>query len=142
MGFQVKLDSNGTDPGMLKELVGNGLVDRVAMDIKNAPSLYGETAGIRIPDLSAIEESKNFLLEGHCDYEFRTTVVKGLHTKESLRETAAWIKGAREYYLQQYKDSGNVISPAGLGAFSEEEMKEFLEAVREIIPSAHLRGIG
>ncbi len=141
MGFLVKLDSNGTNPEMLEALLKEGLVDRVAMDIKNDPSLYGETAGLKNFDISGVQRSRDLLLEGHCDYEFRTTVVKGLHTKESLRGAARWIEGAKEYYLQQYKDSGNVIDPRGLGAFGEAEMKELLEAVREIIPGAKLRGL-
>ena len=92
-------------------------------------------------DITGVARSRDLLLEGRCDYEFRTTVVKGLHTKESLQGAARWIEGAKEYYLQQYKDSGNLIDPRGLGAFSEAEMKELLEAVSEIIPGAKLRGL-
>ncbi len=141
LGFLVKLDTNGTNPEMLGTLISEGLVDRVAMDIKNAPALYGETAGLINFDIAPVSRSRELLLEGRCDYEFRTTVVKGLHTKESLRGAARWIEGAKEYWLQQYKDSGNLIDPRGLGAFGEAEMKELLEAVREIIPGAKLRGL-
>ena len=80
-------------------------------------------------------------MKGDVDYEFRTTVVKGLHTKESLRGAARWIEGAKESWLQQYKDSGNVIDPQGLASYGEAEMKELLEAVKEIIPDAKLRGL-
>ena len=141
LGFLVKLDTNGTNPEMLEALIKEGLVDRVAMDVKNDPSLYGGTAGLKNFDITGVARSRDLLLEGHCDYEFRTTVVKGLHTKESLQGAARWIEGAKEYWLQQYKDSGNLIDPRGLGAFSEAEMKELLEAVREIIPGAKLRGL-
>ena len=80
-------------------------------------------------------------MEGRIDYEFRTTVVKGLHTRESLLEAARWIEGAKEHYLQQYKDSGNLIRPEGLGAFSNEEMHARCEAVAEILPTVQLRGV-
>ncbi len=141
LGYRIKLDTNGSFPDRLRELIEEGLVDRVAMDIKNDPALYAKTAGLRALDLSAIERSKNLLLEGRIDYEFRTTVVKGLHTRESLLEAARWIEGAKEYYLQQYKDSGNLIRPEGLGAFSNEEMHALCEAVAEILPTVQLRGV-
>ena len=141
MEYSVKLDTNGSFPEHLKELVKAGLVDRVAMDIKNAPGLYGATVGIEGFDISGVEESKNFLLEGSIDYEFRTTVVKGLHTKESLTEAAEWIAGAKEYYLQQFKDSGDVIAIDGLGAYDENEMHALADAVAEFVPSVKVRGV-
>ena len=141
MGYSVKLDTNGSFPNHLKELVKAGLVDRVAMDIKNAPGRYGATVGIEGFDISGVEESKNFLLEGSIDYEFRTTVVKGLHTKESLTEAAEWIAGAKEYYLQQFKDSGDVIAIDGLGAYDEKEMHALADAVAEFVPSVKVRGV-
>lgn len=141
MGYSVKLDTNGSFPNHLKELVKAGLVDRVAMDIKNAPGRYGATVGIEGFDISGVEESKNFLLEGSIDYEFRTTVVKGLHTKESLTEAAEWITGAKEYYLQQFKDSGDVIAIDGLSAYDEKEMHALADAVAEFVPSVKVRGV-
>lgn len=141
MGYMIKLDTNGSFPEALRNVVEKGLVDRVAMDIKNSPEAYGETIGLPGFDLKAVEESKNLLLSGKIDYEFRTTVVKGIHTKESLAQAAEWIKGAKEYYLQQYKDSGDVINPEKLSAFSEEEMKLLLEEVVKIVPTAQLRGV-
>lgn len=141
LGYSVKLDSNGSFPALLKSLVRDGLVDRVAMDIKNSPALYGMTVGLEHFDIRNVEQSKDFLLEGAVDYEFRTTVVKGIHTQESLIEAAKWICGAKEYYLQQFKDSGNVIAIDGLGAFDEKEMHELCRAVREYVPSAQVRGV-
>ena len=97
--------------------------------------------GCRELDLTAVERSKNFLLEGRVDYEFRTTVVRGLHTAESLMEAAAWIRGAKEYYLQQFKDSGDIIDIGSLGAFSDAEMCALAEQIRPIVPSVKLRGV-
>mgnify|MGYP003297197036 CR=1 FL=1 len=140
MGYLVKLDTNGSNPQLLKALCAEGLVDRVAMDIKNSPESYPETVGCRV-DMAAIEESKNLLLSGVIDYEFRTTVVKGIHTEESLIEAAKWIAGAKEYYLQQFKDSGNLIKPDELTAFDEKEMHALADAVRKYVPAVEVRGV-
>ena len=141
LGYKIKLDSNGSFPELLEEIVKAGLVDRVAMDIKNSPELYGKTIGLENFDIENVERSKNFLLEGRVEYEFRTTAVKGLHTPESIKAAAKWIEGAKEYYLQQFKDSGDVLNLQGLGAFDENEMKELKLAAAEFVPNVQLRGI-
>ena len=140
LGYKIKLDTNGSNPKLLKEIVNAGLVDRVAMDIKNAPTEYNKTAGCSV-DMEKIEESKGFLLTGTCDYEFRTTVVKGIHTKESIVAAAKWISGAKEYYLQQFKDSGNLIAPDAFEPFDENEMHELADAVRPFVPTVEVRGV-
>ncbi len=141
LGYHVKLDTNGSFPERLMALVEEGLVDRVAVDIKNSPALYAKTVGVPGFDLSPVERTKNYLLSGKVDYEFRTTVVRGLHTRESLVEAARWIEGAKEYYLQQFKDSGDVIAIEGLGAFTGEEMHALADAVRPIVPCVQVRGV-
>ncbi|MBQ7895488.1 MAG: anaerobic ribonucleoside-triphosphate reductase activating protein [Oscillospiraceae bacterium] len=141
LGYKIKLDSNGSFPELLEEIVKASLVDRVAMDIKNSPELYGKTIGLEDFDIKNVERSKNFLLEGRVEYEFRTTAVKGLHTPESIKAAAKWIEGAKEYYLQQFKDSGDVLNLQGLGAFDENEMKELKLAAAEFVPNVQLRGI-
>ena len=141
LGYRVKLDTNGSFPERLEALVREKLADRVAMDIKNGPSRYAETVGLRNLDLSAVTASKDFLLSDAVDYEFRTTVVRGLHTEESLLEAADWIQGTKQWFLQQFKDSGNLIHGEGLSAFSEDEMRRLLETVQKTNPAAQLRGI-
>ena len=141
LGYKIKLDTNGSYPARLKRIVAAGLVDRVAMDIKNSPRDYGKTVGVPNFDLAPVEESKNFLMENGVEYEFRTTVVKGLHTKESLVKAAQWIAGAREYYLQQFKDSGHVLDIRGLGAYDEAEMHSLAGAAAEYVPSVQVRGV-
>ena len=141
MGFLIKLDTNGSFPDRLISLVEAGLADRVAMDVKNAPALYAKTVGLERFDLSGVERSKDFLLSGAVDYEFRTTVVKGLHTEESLLDAARWIEGAKEYYLQQYKDSGAILDAEGLTAFDADEMRALADAVRTILPTVQVRGV-
>lgn len=141
MGYAVKLDTNGTFPDRLRAVVEEGLADYVAMDVKNAPLLYGKTAGLRDFDLTDVERSRDFLLSGRVAYEFRTTVVRGLHTAESLCAAARWIEGAEAYFLQQYRDSGDVLRPDGLGSFTDDEMRALLARVRTVLPAARLRGV-
>ena len=141
LGYLVQLDTNGSFPDRLEALLAEGLVDRVAMDIKNSPDLYAKTAGIAHLDLADIERSKNLLLTGSVEVEFRTTVVKGLHSRESLIEAAKWIAGAKEYYLQQFKDSGDVIAISGLSAYDENEMHALADAVKPYVPGVQVRGI-
>ena len=141
LGFRVKLDTNGSFPEKLKALVEEKLLDYVAMDIKNSPAHYAETVGVPGFQTDAVQESKDFLLLGQVDYEFRTTVIQGLHTEERLLEAADWIRGAKAWYLQQFRDSGALIHGEGLRAFSREEMQQLLTAVQTRLPAAQLRGI-
>lgn len=141
LGYKIKLDTNGSNPELLSEIVKNKLVDRVAMDIKNAPEEYARTIGLKSFDIAPVERSKEMLLRGDIDYEFRTTVVKGIHTKESLIGAAKWIEGAKEYYLQQFKDSGNLILPDGLSAYDEKQMHTLADTVRDYVPTVEVRGV-
>jgi len=140
LGFAVKLDTNGTHPDRLRRLVEAGLVDYVAMDIKNSPERYGETAGVKGLDLAPIRESVSFLLSGPVDYEFRTTVVKQLHNEESFRGIGPWIAGAKRYFLQSFVDRESVLK-AGLSACTQEELEEFSSIVRPWVTDVFLRGI-
>lgn len=141
LGYKIKLDTNGSNPSLLREIVEKKLVDRVAMDVKNSPARYAQTIGLEAFDISQVERSKELLLEEHVDYEFRTTVVKGLHTTEDLLDAARWIAGAKEYYLQQFKDSGDLVLPQGLEAYNEKEMYALADAVRVLVPTVQVRGV-
>ena len=141
LGYRVKLDTNGSFPERLIDLVERGLVDRVAMDVKNGPSHYGRTIGLKGAVPAAVEKTKDYLLSGPVDYEFRTTVVRGFHTEESLLEAADWIQGAKVWYLQQFQDSGALINGEGLSAFSNEEMEHLLSILQKKLPAVKLRGI-
>ena len=140
MGFAVKLDTNGSFPDKLIHLVEQGLVDYVAMDIKNSPDTYVFTAGTETLDIVSVKKSVAYLKEGHVPYEFRTTVVKHYHSKESFEEIGKWLEGTEKYFLQNFVDSGDLIGKNTRGC-SEEEMKEFLMTVKKYIPSAKLRGM-
>lgn len=141
LGFLVKLDTNGSFPSLLKQVVEEKLVDYVAMDIKNAPLSYAKTVGVPGFDTESIAESRDFLMSGKVDFEFRTTLVRGIHTEESVLEAAKFIAGEEKYYLQQFKNSGNLIAPDGLSAFDEGEMQKFAEICRAFVPATEIRGL-
>ena len=140
MGYAVKLDTNGSFPDKLQELVNMQLVDYVAMDIKNSPARYAETTGTTGLYHSAVQQSVEFLLKGSVPYEFRTTIVKEFHTAEDMRAIAEWIAGAEAYYLQSFVDSDQVLQ-SGLHAYTAQELEAFRQIVLPKIPSAKLRGI-
>ena len=140
LGYSVKLDTNGTFPEKLKELVNEGLVDYVAMDIKNSKAKYKETAGINNLDLSKIEESVDFLINSNIDFEFRTTIVNEFHTVEDIQDIVVWIRGAHKYFLQNFVDSGDLIE-AGLNPVTLDTLREMKEKATEILPCVELRGI-
>ncbi len=139
-GLPVKLDTNGSYPQKLRELVEKGLVDYVAMDIKNSREKYAETIGLSDYDLSKVEESVEFLLSGAVDYEFRTTVVREFHTQEDILNIANWISDAKRYFLQGFVDSGNLIG-SGMSAYRPQEMVEICTKAQEIVPNTVLRGV-
>jgi anaerobic ribonucleoside-triphosphate reductase activating protein len=140
LGFKIKLDTNGTNPALLKELVSQKLVDYVAVDIKNSPEKYAETVGLKSFDMSTINQTVNFLMSGCVDYEFRTTVTKQFHTEKSMEEAARFIRGAKRYFLQNFVDSGNLIG-SGITGQSKEEMEKLLAVVKKYVPDSCLRGI-
>ena len=140
LGLAIKLDTNGTSPNKLSALLAEGLLDYVAMDVKNAPAKYAQTVGVEGFDLAPIEASMQVLAASGVPYEYRTTVVKELHTSEDLAEIGKWIQGAPAYYLQGFVDSGDLLQ-AGLSPLSVEEMQACLAAVLPYVPNAKLRGV-
>lgn len=137
MGFLVKLDTNGYKPQILREIIDEGLCDYVAMDIKNTPEKYSVTVGKEI-DTDKIIESINILKEGKVPCEFRTTVVRDFHTAEDIEAIATLIKGEIPYFLQQFKDSGQLIED-GLSAYTDEEMHTLTQRAKLILPKTSLR---
>ncbi len=140
LGFAVKLDTNGSFPDRLISLIESGLLDYVAMDIKNSPDTYAFTAGVDVLDMENIKKSVSYLQEGRIPYEFRTTVVKNYHSKEDFERIGQWICGTEKYFLQTFVDSGDLIGKKTRGCTTE-EMQEFLRSVRKYVPNAALRGV-
>ena len=145
MGFLVKVDTNGTNPTMLKELIDRGLVDYVAMDIK-APlteKKYSKTTGVNAEKmLEKVKESIKLLLGSNVDYEFRTTVVPTLHDEEDIKQICHSLRGCRKYVLQKFDVSigKTIIDPDFLSkTLTEEEMQKFLATAKKFIPSTKIR---
>lgn len=140
LGYDVKLDTNGFYPDKLKDILSSGIVDYVAMDIKNSEEKYAETCGLNKLNFSYIKESINYLISGNTEYEFRTTTVKGLHDEDSFKGIAQLISGAKNYYIQSYTPSDNMLSN-DFSAFSKEKLENFKEIVRPYVKNISLRGI-
>ena len=138
-GYPVKLDTNGAYPEALGRLLGEGLVDYVAMDIKNSPGKYAQTAGLDALDLTPVRESVRLLMNSQTEYEFRTTVVDELHDEADFNEIGAWIKGAKRYYLQSFVDR-DTVPFEGFHAPGPEKLAACLRAVLPYVPTAATRG--
>ena len=154
--YPIKLDTNGYMPGVLWELLQEHLIDYVAMDIKASRDNYARAAGLPHMDISRIEESIGILKSSGIPYEFRTTVVKGIHTVGEFKEIGRWIEGCPAYYLQSYQENdnclyrmtqtaeSNAVKPGGaelFGAFSREKLEQMAELVRKYVGKVVLRGV-
>ena len=149
--YPIKLDTNGYMPGVLWELLQEHLIDYVAMDIKASRENYARAAGLKNMDLSRIEESIGILKSSGIPYEFRTTVVKGVHTVEEFEEIGRWIEGCPAYYLQNYQENDNCLyrmtqtgeepAESPYGAFSREELEQMAELARKYVGKVVLRGV-
>ena len=138
LGYLVKLDSNGTNPEKLKELVNEGLIDYIAMDIKNSFTSYQKTAGVALK-LEKIKESIDYIMSCGVDYEFRTTIIKEYHTAKDMREIGELIKGAKKYRLQKFVDHGTCLID-GLHEVPIDEAEAFKTILKEYIDNVDLRG--
>ncbi len=140
MGYKTKLDTNGSFPDRLGALLDAGLLDYVAMDVKHAPGKYTAACGVTGEwAVSRVEESLSRLRAGRVPFELRTTLVKGIHTPEDAEEIAGWLGDGQPWFLQAYVNSGSVLAPEGLSAFSQQEMEDILGRVRTRCPGAALR---
>lgn len=140
MGYKVKLDTNGSFPDKVREILDSGNVDFVAMDLKNTIDRYAETVGIPGFDTSKILESINIIRSSGVEYEFRTTVVSPLHRPEDFGELAKMVEGSPRYFLQNFVDSGDLVAGEGMTALTEEELDKALANAKEIIPQTKIRG--
>lgn len=137
LGYLVKLDTNGTNLPMLKNLIENNLIDYVAMDIKNSLDSYDKTIGTTTS--ANIKETIDYLMSCGIDYEFRTTIIKNYHTKENMLQIAQTINGAPKYYIQKFVDNNNCLT-AGLEEIDYNTAIEYMDICKQYIPSTKLRG--
>lgn len=140
LGYLIKLDTNGSNPAMVKEGIQRGLIDYVAMDIKSSRDTYAVLCGTPNIDIDAIEQTIRIVQTIGIKHEFRTTLVKPYHNEKTIRAIAAWIAGDSPYYLQEFRQSEGVIKQ-GLLSFSPEEMKRFKQILLPFLPNTHLRGM-
>ena len=139
LGYPIKLDTNGTLPERLERVISDGLVDYVAMDVKNSPARYAETCGMDRMDLSPVYASIELLLTSPTDYEFRTTVMAELHDEASFTAIGPMIAGAKRYFLQPFKDRDTVLF-AGFHAPESADLQRFAELVKPFVGAVEVRG--
>ena len=139
LGYLVKVDTNGFYPGMILQLIDSGLIDYWAMDVKNLESLYSKTAGVSV-NVGNIRKSISNIMKSGIKYEFRTTVVPGLHDVESLRGIGELIKGANKFYIQNFRP-GKTIDPAyrNKQSFTERELRQFQKVIKPFVKSVEIR---
>lgn len=152
LGYQIKLDTNGSRPDFLSKLMQSGLIDYIAMDIKADPASYPKAIGASLfPKeisavgdsgslLSAINESIQLIRSSRIPYEFRTTTVKGLHDEETFQKIGEWLHGSGSYFLQNYAESDHVINPV-FSPFTKEELTEFAKICEPHFSSVSIRGV-
>jgi pyruvate formate lyase activating enzyme len=139
LGYAVKLDTNGTNPDLIKTLHENGLVDYFAMDIKNDIEHYAQIIGFDKYDTKKVEQSVDYFVCNNVDYEFRTTLVSEFHQLENITAIGEWLKGASKYFLQKFKDTGSCIA-SGLSAVSDADVIKYLSTLKKTIKNVHARG--
>ena len=139
LGYKVKLDTNGSNPARLREILAAGSVDYVAMDIKQSQEKYALASGSESA-LAPVRESVDLLKNGSVEFEFRTTVVAEFHDDDSFPPIGEMIRGARRYFLQCFTDRDTVMY-AGLHAPSEEALRRYADLVRPFVGSVSLRGV-
>ena len=146
LGFLVKLDTNGYRPEIVKQLVADGLVDYIAMDVKNSPAMYARTVGLEAMDLAPIEESLRFLIEGSVDYELRTTLVAQLHDEASIQDMGQWLgslvpgKQPKKLFLQSFVDRDTVLF-GNLSAPETETTQRFARILEPFAGSVTVRNL-
>lgn len=139
LDYKIKLDTNGTNPALLHELITNGLVDYIAMDIKNSKEKYSATCGKANLSLLNIEKSIVYIMQSFCSYEFRTTVSRELHTQDDILAICQWIEGAQAYYLQPYRESQQVIKPV-YSSYSRDELQHFVTLAKQYVATCDIIG--
>lgn len=139
LGYVVKLDTNGSRPEVLRIVVEQGLVDYVAMDIKNSPEKYAMTIGTTAFSMDDIRTSASYLIHGRIPYEFRTTTIAEYHTEKDFDEMGSWLSGANKFFIQRYIDNENCIAH-GLHMVSKEKALVFKAILEKYVKQAALRG--
>lgn len=138
LGFQVKLDTNGSSPKTIDKLIKENLLDYVAVDIKNSPEKYDLTTASHV-DLSKIKETVDLIKKSGVEYELRTTVSRELHEKQDFCSIGKWLGKGGTYYLQAVSDTGDLLSDKAFHAPDKETLTEYAEILRSFGIDARVR---
>ena len=139
LGFLIKLDTNGTNPDVVKDLYESHLVDYVAMDIKNSFDKYSITVGTKNPLLDKVKMTIDYLMTSGIDYEFRTTLIDEFHKEEDIKLMGDFLKGAKKLYLQKFVERDSCIQK-GLHEVSKEKAEQYQRILQKSIKEVMLRG--
>ena len=140
LGYKIKLDTNGYRPEIISNLLKKNLLDYIAMDIKAGFSNYSKVCGLQKTDIHNITKSISIIENSNINYEFRTTVVKELHTDKDFQEIAQMLSPKSTYFIQSFKDSGHILAP-GLSSYDKQTLEYYLSIIKKTIPNSSLRGI-
>lgn len=138
MWYAVKLDTNGQNPKVIQKLIDKNLINYIAMDIKNPPWKFGEIAWVELDEKPYLESIK-ILLNSNIDYEFRTTVIKWIHTKNDIEEISKYIAWAKKYFIQNFKKWKTLEANFSWESFSELELEEFLKIALKNMNNVEIR---
>ncbi len=138
MGFFLKLDTNGSLPTVLNHILKNNLADYIAMDIKNSPANYPRTIGVNDLNINDIKISASLLQDSDTPYEFRTTVMRELHTFDDIELIGQWLQGCRAFYLQHYISGDDVIMPV-FSSFSQDDMNSMRDILLKYMNAVEIR---
>lgn len=139
LGYIIKLDTNGTNPKMLKELIDKNLIDYVAMDIKASSNCYSLVTGVINPFLDNIKESINILKTSNINFEFRTTLVKEFHSLDSINEMKELVSGSKKLYLQKFVLRDTCLNQK-LHELDLETANTYKSILEEVVEKVTLRG--
>jgi len=142
LGYPIKIDTNGSFPEKLKELIDKKLVDYISMDVKAPKNKYSQLTGKKI-DIKKIQKSIKLIQNSDIDYEFKTTFVPTLLTKEDIIKIGEWLKGSKKYFLQQFKNDTSLISSQlkKISPYPKEDLWDVLEKIKPFFQECYIRGI-
>jgi len=142
LNYLIKIDTNGSFPEKLKELIDKKLVDYVSMDVKAPKEKYDQLVDVKT-DISKIEQSIDLIKNEAPDYEFKTTVIPGMLNKKDIVEIAKWLEGSKQFYLQQFKSDSPLVSSKlnDVAPYSKEKLSEMLHEIKPFFENCSLRGV-
>lgn len=138
MGFRIKLDTNGSNPEMVENVINNSIVDYIAMDIKASPDRYEEIARVKI-DRDKIKRSIELIISKAPDYEFRTTIIKGFHNSDEMESIGKTVQGADKFFIQRSQFYKTLEKGYMRNSFNDEDIETFREILLKYVNICRVR---